>query len=232
MLIGGLQKTSLIDYPGKVAAVIFTAGCNFRCGFCYNRALVTQINLKKMIPLPEILAYLVKRKPVLEAVVITGGEPTLHRDLPALIGQIKKLGYLVKLDTNGTNPAVLQKLIKAKRLDYIAMDIKAPFSKYGSVVAAKVNLNKIKKSIKIIKASGLAYEFRSTVLPRLHSASDLAQMAKMVKGASNYYLQKFRPAQTHNDPSFAAEKSFTDQEMKALAEICRQYVGQCAVRNS
>ncbi|HRY62996.1 MAG TPA: anaerobic ribonucleoside-triphosphate reductase activating protein, partial [Patescibacteria group bacterium] len=137
MLIGGLQKTSLLDYPDKVSAIIFTIGCNFRCGFCYNSHLVTEINQADIIPEEVIWQFLGSRRKKLDAVVITGGEPTLQSDLLEFIKKIKSLGYLVKLDTNGTNPSILKKIIKAHLVDYLAMDIKAPLPKYAKVVNVK-----------------------------------------------------------------------------------------------
>ncbi len=230
MLIGGLQKTSLIDYPDKLAAIIFTAGCNFRCGFCYNPELVTQINKKNLIPEKEILDFLEKRRKVLDGAVITGGEPTMHKDLPKFIRRVRKMGYLVKLDTNGTNPKMLGGLIKDKLIDYIAMDIKGPLRGYGRVAGAKVDTKKIRESVRIIMESGLSYEFRSTILPALHKKQDLEQMAKLIKGAEKYYLQKFRPEDKLNDLTFGGFKSYTDKEMKQLATICREYVRECKTR--
>lgn len=230
MLLGGLQKTSLIDYPSKVSAILFTLGCNFCCPFCYNPELVSKINKKSIIPHQEIFDFLAKRKKTLDAVVITGGEPTLHQDLPSFIKKIKNLDYLIKLDTNGSHPAMLERLIKNSLIDYIAMDIKAPLSKYAKTVKMKISTSAIKKSIKLIMDSGLPYEFRSTILPALHSNRDLLYMAKLIQGAKNYYLQKFVPTGNLNDQTFNQFKSFTDKEMKQLAKSCQKYVGKCQVR--
>ena len=230
MLIGGLQKTSLLDYPGKVSAIIFTAGCNFRCPYCYNPELVTKIRKTKLISQKAIFDFLAKRRNVLDAIVITGGEPTLHQDLAEFISKIKKLGFLVKLDTNGTNPAMIKKIIKKNLIDYIAMDIKAPLRSYSKVVNSKVDTKKIKHSIKIIINCGLAYEFRSTLLPQLHTRDDLLKMSRLVKGAKKYYLQKFKPTGNLNNQAFNNFKSFTDEQMKKLCEICRPYVEKCGIR--
>ncbi len=230
MLIGGLQKITLLDYPDKLSAIIFTASCNFRCPYCHNPELVTKIIKKNLIPQKEIFEFLNKRKKKLDAVVITGGEPTLHNDLPKFITKIKKLGYLVKLDSNGTNPKMLKELIKAKLIDYIAMDIKAPLSKYSKTVNIKVDIKKIKESIEIIMNSGLPYEFRSTIMPKLHTAEDIKQMAKLVTGASAYYLQKFIPSGNLNNQEFNKLISFTDKEMKDLTKLCKPYVKKCQAR--
>lgn len=231
MLIGGLQKTSLLDYPDKVAAIIFTAGCNFRCGFCYNSHLVTKIDNKKLLPEKEIFDFLSSRKNKLDAVVITGGEPTLHNDLPEFIKKIKELGLLIKLDTNGTNPNMLKKLINEKLVDYIAMDIKAPLPKYNKVVNVKVSPASIKKSIKLIMESGLPYEFRSTILPGLHSANDLIEMSQLIAGAEKYFLQKFIAADSLNDQDFRKFESFTDKQMKELAKLISLNVKFCEFRS-
>ncbi len=230
MIIGGLQKTSLLDYPDKVAAIIFTAGCNFRCGFCYNSNLVTHTDQVKIIPEKEVLDFLSSRKKKLDAVVITGGEPTLQPDLPQFIKKIKALGYLVKLDTNGTNPAMLSVLIDSGLIDYIAMDIKGPLPKYAKIVKVNIDTDRIRESIEIIKNSSLPYEFRSTILPALHSREDLLAMSELIAGANRYFLQKFMPVASLNDPAFRSLPSFTDAEMNELAKLCLANVKQCQVR--
>ncbi|PJA92327.1 anaerobic ribonucleoside-triphosphate reductase activating protein [Candidatus Kuenenbacteria bacterium CG_4_9_14_3_um_filter_39_14] len=230
MLIGGLQKTSLLDYPQKVSAIIFTISCNFRCPFCYNSNLVTKINKGDILPLADIFEFLKRRKKVLDAVVITGGEPTRHADLPEFIRKIKEMGFLVKLDTNGTNPSMLKKLIQDKLVDYLAMDIKGPLPKYSKIVNVTVSTKKIRESIKIIMHSNLPYEFRSTILPALHSRSDLEKMAKLIKGAKKYYLQKFQATGDLNNQDFNNYKSFTDQEMHDLCDLAKNYVEKCGVR--
>ncbi|PIU10942.1 anaerobic ribonucleoside-triphosphate reductase activating protein [Candidatus Kuenenbacteria bacterium CG08_land_8_20_14_0_20_37_23] len=231
MIIGGLQKTSLQDYTGKVSAIIFTSGCNFVCGFCHNPELVTCINKEKAIEEEKIFRFLQKRKKVLDAVVITGGEPTMHKDLPRFIKQIREIGYLIKIDTNGSNPYMLEKLIKSNLVDYVAMDIKAPEISYQKVTNASIDFSKIMRSIRIIMKSAKDYEFRSTILPILHIKEDLIAMAKMIHGAKRYYLQKFEPAKKMNDIAFVNYKSYSDKEMKDLATLCRQYVDFCKFRH-
>jgi len=231
MIIGGLQKTSLQDYTGKISAIIFTSGCNFVCGFCHNPELVTCINKEKAIEEEKIFRFLQKRKKVLDAVVITGGEPTMHKDLPRFIKQIREIGYLIKIDTNGSNPYMLEKLIKSNLVDYVAMDIKAPEISYQKVTNASIDFSKIMRSIRIIMKSAKDYEFRSTILPILHIKEDLIAMAKMIHGAKRYYLQKFEPAKKMNDIAFVNYKSYSDKEMKDLATLCRQYVDFCKFRH-
>jgi len=168
MKIGGLQKLTLIDYPGHLAATVFLIGCNFRCGFCYSSELVLPEKIKNQPVFPEkdFFSFLKQRKGLLEGVVICGGEPTINNDLPSFIKQIKKLGFLVKLDTNGSNPKMLKSLIDKKLLDYVAMDIKAPKEKYSQIAGIsgvlKTNIiKKVEKSIHILKESGINYEFRT-----------------------------------------------------------------------
>lgn len=228
MLIGGLQKTTLIDYPDKVAATIFTIGCNFRCGFCYNTEIVKGIS--RVIPVNEVLEFLNERKKLLDAVCISGGEPTLHLDLIPFIKKIKNLGYLVKLDTNGTRPQVLEKLIQSKLLDYVAMDIKAPWAKYGQIVSRAFDLPLIKKSVIILKRGDVAYEFRSTVLPAMHSADDIFQMAKQIEGADKYILQAFRPAQKLVNQKFCEEQSYGKKQLTEIAAGINNLFKSCVVR--
>ena len=176
MQIAGWQKTSLIEYPEHISAIIFIWGCNFLCPYCHNPELVKKRLQPKLLPAEEIFAFLAKRKNVLEAVSITGGEPLLYPEIIDFIKRIKTLSYLVKLDTNGTNPFLLEKIIDLKLVDYIAMDIKAPLTSrnqaYNKATGVKVDLDKIKKSIQIIKDSGIDYEFRTTVVPSLHRSEE------------------------------------------------------------
>jgi pyruvate formate lyase activating enzyme len=238
MIIGGLQKLTLIDYPEHLAAIIFTQGCNFRCHFCYNPKLVVPQLVApakngaghSFINENGLFGFLKERQKKLDAVVITGGEPTLHSDLPEFIKKIKELGYLVKLDTNGTNPEMLVKLLQAKLLNYIAMDLKAPLEKYNLITGVKAPLNNIKKSIKIIIQSGLPYEFRTTVLPEFHQAEDIEKMGELIKDADKWYLQKFQSKPDLVDEKFKGKKSYKDKEMDDLRQIAFKYVKLCEVR--
>ncbi len=240
MIIGGLEKLSLLDYPDHLAAIIFTQGCNFRCHFCYNPMLVwpqsgTDEKNKKEKGFPplsteDLFLFLRERFGRLEGVVITGGEPTLHPDLPQFIKKIKEIGYLVKLDTNGTNPKMLADLIKAELIDYIAMDIKAPLEKYESVVGVKVSCNNLAKSVKIIMGSGLPYEFRTTVVPGLLAKADFRRMGEQIKGADKWYLQSFKSDTDLVDPGYKAKPAYTKVQMKEFAAIGQKYVKLCQVR--
>jgi pyruvate formate lyase activating enzyme len=240
MIIGGLEKLTLLDYPDHLAAIIFTQGCNFRCHFCYNPLLVLphqgrdEKNKKEKGFSPfspqNLFLFLQERRGRLEGVVITGGEPTLHPDLPGFIKAIKDLGYLVKLDTNGTNPEMLEQLIADRLIDYVAMDIKAPLAKYAAVVGVPVNCNNLKKSVKIIKSSGLPYEFRTTVVPGLLEAADFTAMGELIKGASKWYLQNFKSDTDLVDSRYQSQPAYTAEEMAALAVTGRRYVKLCEVR--
>lgn len=240
MIIGGLEKLTLIDYPDHLAAIIFTGGCNFRCQFCYNPLLVLPQtgkdgkNIKEKgfstLSTEDLFLFLSQRFGRLEGVVITGGEPTLHPDLPAFIKKIKKIGYLVKLDTNGTNPKMLQDLIKAKLIDYIAMDLKAPFKKYERVVGVPINCRNLEKSVKIIMTCGLPYEFRTTVVPGLILKVDFPAMGRLIRGAAKWYLQKFKSDTDLVRSELEGLAAYSDKQMEEFAAIGRKYVAKCEFR--
>jgi pyruvate formate lyase activating enzyme len=241
MIIGGLQKFSLLDYPGHLAAIIFTQGCNFRCHFCYNPMLVrppddlsyasASTDTKDgaeakdhRLSLSDLFVFLAARAGKLEGVVITGGEPTIHPDLPDFIRQIRELGFKIKLDTNGTNPEMLAGLISEKLVDYIAMDIKGSPKRYSEVAGVEVNLEKVKKSVKIIMKSGLAYEFRTTLVPGLVDKQDLKAMGELVKGAKKWYLQQFKSDIDLVDNDFRGAVGFKASELKEFAQTAATYV--------
>ena len=222
MVIAGIQKTSLIDYPRKICTVLFTRGCNFSCGFCHNPELVKRSQYLPPMDNEEIYTLLKKRKRSIDAVTITGGEPTLHRDLPQFIQKIKAMGYTVKLDTNGSNPDMLQHLLDHKLIGYIAMDVKNSPRKYQKTTNRNTDINKIKKSTKVIMNSCIPYEFRTTVVPGLHTDKDFEAISKWLRGAKKYYLQRFRPAKTL-DPTFSTINPFTQKEMTDFKNILEKY---------
>jgi pyruvate formate lyase activating enzyme len=238
--IGGFQKTTFIDYPGRLAATIFLIGCNFRCPFCYSPELVLPEKIKSQprIPKKDFFRFLKKRKGLLEGIVICGGEPTVHKDLPEFIKKIKKSGYLVKLDTNGSCPQMLKKLTDKKLIDYVAMDIKAPlvFSKYNKATGVKTDLEKIKESIEIIKSSGIDYEFRTTVVPTIHAKKDIMQIAKEIggdpsagSGRGKYFLQNFRPEKTIN-PDLEKIKPYSKEFLAEIKKEIAKFFDICEVR--
>lgn len=218
MNIAGVQKVTLLDYPGKVACEIFTQGCNFECPFCQNSSLIPITNTGEFSE-EEIFEYLNLRKNILDGVVITGGEPTVQKDLKSFIKKIKDLGLLVKLDTNGGNPKVLQELIDEDLVDYVAMDIKNIFNKYNITSGKKINLDNIKKSIEILKVSKIDYEFRTTIIKEMHSLDDIISICKLV-GNAKYYLQNFEDSENvlnHSLHGFSREELlFIDKYLKDL----------------
>ena len=210
MKIGGLQKVSLIDYPGLISAIIFLQGCNFKCSYCHNPELVDSKLFQPCIKEKEVLDFLNMRRGKLDAVVITGGEPTIHDGLALFIKQIKKMGFAVKLDTNGSQPQVIKNLLDEKLLDFIAMDIKAPLEKYKDIVKTQVNPDSIKESIRLILKAKIPYEFRTTVVASQLEEKDILQIGKMIAGAKHYVLQKFVPVKVL-EKKFLKEKSYPDE---------------------
>lgn len=229
MDIGGLQKVSLIDYPDEICAVVFTRGCDFRCGYCYNAELVLPERYAELIPEREVLDFLLTRRGKLDAVTITGGEPTWQPDLPEFIHKVKNLGFLVKLDTNGVNPEMLKKLIEQKAVDYIAMDIKAPLEKYRDVININVDTRKIAASIALIMGSGIPYEFRTTTVKSQLAESDILAIGELIKGARRYVLQKFLPSKVL-DKTFLTRTSYPDEDMQRMCMALQGVVSECAVR--
>ncbi|MFZ2414608.1 MAG: anaerobic ribonucleoside-triphosphate reductase activating protein [Minisyncoccia bacterium] len=231
MIFGGLQELTLIDYPGKIAATVFTIGCNFRCYYCHNPELVLPEKIKntKTLSEEEVLNFLKERQGLLQGLCITGGEPTLDNGLLDFIKQVKALNFLVKLDTNGSNPEVLKKLLENKLLDYIAMDIKAPLAKYAMVAGVEIDLNYIQESIKLVRQSGLEYEFRTTIAPGL-TAQDILDIVPLIKGADNYYLQVFHDnGKCLKDVRYFG-RSLTAEELLLLKEKLVEHFTYVAVR--
>jgi len=230
MILGGLQKLTLIDYPGKIAATVFTVGCNFLCGFCHNSELVDAAKIKSQPRLSEreFFDFLAGRQGLLEGVCVTGGEPTLQADLPDFFGRIKELGFLAKLDTNGSNPAMLEKLLNERLIDYVAMDIKAPLEKYKKIVGSGVSLEKIQQSVELAR-SAPDYEFRTTVLPNLHTRKDLLSIGRWLEGAKKYYLQQFRPSKCLD----SAYEQVEPYDLERLGKICsslKVFFDVCEIR--
>jgi pyruvate formate lyase activating enzyme len=217
MKIGGLQKISLIDYPGKICAIIFTQGCNFRCPYCHNPELVDPQRYGPVFSEGEVLAFLEKRRGRLEAVSVTGGEPTLQPDLEDFLQTVKKLGYLIKLDTNGSSPEVIGNLIRKRLVDFWAMDVKGPLGKYRQLAGLAVDPTDIQKSIALIVAAGTEHEFRTTVVRSLLDHDDLAAVARLVQGAKSYVLQGFVPVKTLSD-DFLHEDTYSPEEFSAFKE--------------
>jgi pyruvate formate lyase activating enzyme len=229
MKIGGLQKVSLIDYPGLISAIIFLQGCNFKCSYCHNPELVDSKLFQPCIKEKEVLDFLNTRQGKLDAVVITGGEPTIQDNLAPFIKNIKKMKFAVKLDTNGSHPQVIKTLLDQKLLDFIAMDIKAPLEKYKSVVKVPVNSDSIKESIRLILKSKITYEFRTTVVESQLEEKDIMQIAKLISGASHYILQKFVPTKTL-DKKFLKEKSYSDEKFQKIKKHLENKINSVLIR--
>lgn len=229
MLIGGFQKFSLIDYPGKICAIVFTQGCNFRCPYCHNPDLVDFKESGGLISKKEVFLFLKKRKGKLDAVEITGGEPTLQQDIIEFLERIKDMGYLIKLDSNGSHPEVIEELIKLKIVDYLAVDIKAPLEKYQMITHSNIDLNKIKKSIELIMKSGLNYEFRTTIVRSQLTEEDIIKIGSLINGAKLYVLQKFVVSKVL-DLNFRDEATYSDDEFNRLKNVLESYVAKCLIR--
>lgn len=197
MKIFGMEKLSLVDYDGKIATTLFTGNCNFKCGFCHNSSLVLDYKDLPEYSQDEIFNYLSKRKGVIEGVCVSGGEPTLHADLPEFLAKIKSLGYPVKLDTNGTNPDMIKNLYKDGLVDYFAMDIKNNKQDYAKIIGFDTfDTTKIERSVEFFLSGGAPYEFRTTLINEFHKKENIALIGEWIKGADKYFLQKFKDSET------------------------------------
>ncbi|MCK5214059.1 MAG: anaerobic ribonucleoside-triphosphate reductase activating protein [Candidatus Omnitrophica bacterium] len=224
MRIGGFQKFSLIDFPGKVSCVIFTQGCNFRCSYCHNKKLVLPNEFTSLMSEEEIMVFLEKRRHLLHGVVITGGEPTIQHDLKDFMRKIKALGYAVKLDTNGSRPDFLREIIDEKLVDFIAMDIKGPFSRYKELTGVDVDLNQILESVKLVEDSEIEYMFRTTVVKPLLQPQDLLQIAMQVKEPRKYVLQTFVAHEDVLDGDLLDKGHYDEADVEGLREMLNDFV--------
>mgnify|MGYP000850966105 CR=1 FL=1 len=230
MKIIGFIKTSLLDWDGHVVASVYLPGCNFRCPFCHNRDVVLDPDSYDEVPWEEVESFIRENNDFLDGVVVTGGEPTIHADLPDLIRRIKALGVKVKLDTNGSNPRMLKDLIDAGLVDYVAMDIKAPLNeKYDDLAGIPAPLDDIKRSIEILETSSVDHEYRTTLAPILLKAADIEAIAAYIGGAKKYALQQFRPQHTL-DPHMENANPMPKAQVKAIAENAKQYVRTVVLR--
>jgi pyruvate formate lyase activating enzyme len=231
MIIAGLEKTSLLDYPNRISSVIFTYGCNLRCPYCHNPELVIEkIEKDNILSEEYVLDFLKKRKFFIDGVVITGGEPLIYRDVDKFIKKIKNIGLLVKLDTDGGYPKKLKSLIKKGLLDYIDMDIKYPKEVYEKGLNGGQPIPNIQESIDIIMNSGLEYSFRTTYVKSLHTVDSVSDICKMIKGADTYYIQNFRAGKTI-DPSLDSSFSFSRKELKDMKGRASHYVKKVIIRD-
>lgn len=228
--VKGMIKTSFLDWPGKICTVLFTGGCNFRCAFCHNPELVVNPEKMQSMDETEIFAYLSARKGWVEGVCITGGEPTLFaQGLERTIKKIKELGFLVKLDTNGTNPELLAKLVDSCLIDYVAMDIKGPITKYAEITGNSTDLKKVEESVKILKSGSVPYEFRTTVLPRFHNVEEIGAMAEWLSGSEKLVLQQFRPGKTLR-PEVTGTNAYSEAELRTFVDILAGKIKNVEIR--
>lgn len=225
MKIGGINTLTLLDFPGKVAAIVFTAGCNFRCGYCHNVQFVLPEQIEKIsghfIPEEKFFHFLKTRKGLLDGVVVSGGEPTIWPDLPDFLRKIKNQGFLTKLDTNGTNPRMLEKIFKEKLVDYVAMDIKMPLNEYETLAGVKTDGETLRKSVEIIKNSAIEYEFRTTVIEEFHDVEVMKQIFEDIGHVQKFTLQNFRPEKTLS-PSFGKFHACTTEKLSLLKEVAKK----------
>ena len=235
MIIGGFQTTTLLDYPGKVACTIFTAACNMRCPFCQNSDLITG-SFETRYSEEEVLAYLSKRKGLLDGVCITGGEPTLQKDLAEFICKIKDLGLLVKLDSNGLNPDIIKMLYSGNLIDMVAMDIKSGLSTYGAACGIKdIDIGKIKESIDFLITSGIDYEFRTTLVKGIHRLEDMEEITSLIKGAKAYFLQSYKESDkilglVDGNKEASTYSSFSRKELEEFLDIAKKVVPSAMLR--
>ena len=227
--LGGLQETSLLDYPGKICAIVWTVGCNFRCPFCYNLNMV--YGDTDTVPVDHILSFLDDRVGKLDALSITGGEPLLHEDIGAFMKEVKDRGFLVKVDTNGTFPDRLEELFDAGLVDYVSMDVKAPFDKYDTLAGVHVDVEKIKRSIELIMEKASDYEFKTTMIPGLLEKEDVKQVTSFIKGAKRYYLQQFKTdVPVINQELLSETTPFTPTEFNEMKDLASPFVESCLLR--
>lgn len=232
MLITAIHKFTTLDYPGKLACIIFTGGCNMRCGYCHNADFVLPEKLKTFgsgLPFESVMNFLKSRRGKLDGVVFCGGEPTLQPDLPEKLTQIKDLGLAVKLDTNGINPAMLEKLLAKKLLDFIAMDVKDALPYRKELIGVETDANKIQKSIQLINNSKVQYEFRTTIWPQFHDLVTLQAIGREIAGAQKWALQRGRARKVLKE-TFNEMTEYTDFEMKILEEELAGYVKTLEIR--
>lgn len=227
MRICGLQKVTLLDFPGHVACTVFLGGCNFNCPFCYNASLIGSVDAEELMSSDEFFKYLNNRKGILDGVAITGGEPLLHKEVKEFIQRIKNLGFKVKLDTNGSFPKVLKNLIDEQLVDYVAMDIKNTLDKYCLTVGCKINIEDIKESIQILINSNIDYEFRTTIVKEYHSIDEFTKIGELIKGAKKYFLQCYQYRDSVREKTLNA---MTKEELTSCLEKVKPYVVYAALR--
>lgn len=234
MMLSAVQRFTVLDYPGKIACIAFTPGCNMRCGFCHNPEFVLPENVAKLresfIGEEAFFHFLGRRRGLLEGVVVSGGEPTVWQDLPRFLDRIHTAGFLVKLDTNGNHPAMLERLLGEKKVDYVAMDVKTSFEGYPALVGPGARPENIARSVALLRAAAVPYEFRTTLIREVHTREVLRGMAAALKGARQLFLQAFRPGHTLH-PRFARYHPFSPEETREIVGLFQETVLHVDVRH-
>lgn len=234
MIICGLQKLTLLDYPEKIACTIFTGGCNFRCPFCHNASIVVENSFEETITEDELFTFLNKRKGVLDGVCITGGEPLIHKDIDLLIEKIKQIGYLVKLDTNGSNPQMLKNLVDRKLIDYVAMDIKNSPENYAFTCGLeKIDFENIKQSAEFLKQGKIDFEFRTTAVKGIHTERDFLKIAQFLQGEEKYFIQNYINSGdtiVSRDTKNNFFSTFSNNEINTFVNVVKQFVPSVKAR--
>ena len=227
--IKALRKVSAIDYPGRLATTVFVGGCNFRCPYCYNAELVLNPDGIPNIPEQEVLALLSERVGFIDGVCMGGGEPTIHPELPGFLEKVKEMGLLVKLDTNGSRPDVVEKLIERGLVDYVAMDFKTSPENYSRAVGVEAPMDAIMRCVEVLRSSEIEYEFRTTVVPGIVGKDDLRRIGEVLGGSRLYVIQQFRPWRTL-DPNMSSVTPYTEEELKEFAEAVKPFFERVVVR--
>lgn len=234
MRIHGLNKLTLLDFPGRMACLVFTGACNYRCPFCHNASLVLNPDSQPLISEEDIFAFLQSRKGILEGVCISGGEPTLQADLAEFIRKVKALGFQVKLDTNGSRPGILKSLLDEELLDYVSMDIKNSPEKYLETIgfpgSYNMTIDSVRQSAELLMQSSIPYEFRTTVVRELHSEEDLLTIGKWLKGARSYYMQSFRDSETLVGAALGQFHAYEPEQMRAFRDLLEPYFKTVDIR--
>lgn len=224
----GMQKMTLLDYPGYVACTLFTGGCNFRCPFCHNALLVLDLDENYTIPEEEVLAFLKKRQGLLDGVCVTGGEPLINKDIGDFLSKVKELGFKIKLDTNGTNPALLKELVSQNLVDYVAVDIKNSPEKYAETVGLKsFDMSPINQTVKFLMSGCVDYEFRTTVTKQFHTEKSMEEAARFIKGAKRYFLQNFVDSGNLIGSGITGQSK---EEMEKLLAVVKKHVPDSCLR--
>lgn len=224
----GMQKMTLLDYPGYVACTLFTGGCNFRCPFCHNALLVLDLDENYTIPEEEVLAFLKKRQGLLDGVCVTGGEPLINKDIGDFLSKVKELGFKIKLDTNGTNPALLKELVSQKLVDYVAVDIKNSPEKYAETVGLKsFDMSTINETVNFLMSGSVDYEFRTTVTKQFHTEKSMEEAARFIRGAKRYFLQNFVDSGNLIGSGITGQSK---EEMEKLLAVVKKYVPDSCLR--